>query len=146
MARTITKDNVSMSCNALRLLIERDGTLPINIKLCIEGEEESGSHGLEEILKSKSKELQADYLAIVDLDIPNPTTPAITLGISGIVTMDVSRQDRLLNLHSCSHGGIVYNPLHALVELLSKLRDNAENPCSRLLTMYKPLAKSIKSN
>lgn len=109
--------------HALRLLIERDGTLPINVKLCIEGEEESGSHGIEEILKSKQKELQADYLAIVDLGIPNAVTPAVTLGIRGIVTMDVVVSGSSTDLHSGSHGGLVFNPLHALVDLLSKLRD-----------------------
>ncbi len=109
--------------HALRLLIERDGTLPLNIKLCIEGEEESGSDGLEEILKTKQKELKADYLAVVDLGIPDAETPAITLGIRGIVTMDVVITGSSVDLHSGSHGGVVYNPLHAMVELLSKLRN-----------------------
>ena len=108
---------------ALKLLLKRDKKLPINIKLCIEGEEETGSRGLSEILPKKQKELKADYLAIVDLGMLGPTSPAITLGVRGIVTMDVKAEGSTTDLHSGSHGGIVYNPIHALVEILSGMRD-----------------------
>lgn len=108
---------------ALQTLLERDGKLPINIKLCIEGEEEMGSGGLESILPSKKNALQADYLAIVDLGIPNSETPAITLGTRGMTAMEIEWISSSLDLHSGSHGGIVFNPLHALVQTLSKLRD-----------------------
>jgi len=108
---------------ALKALFERDGALPINIKLCIEGEEECGSNGLANILKSKEKELKADYLAIVDVGIKTPHTPSVTLGVRGLVTMDVDFQGSKTDLHSGSHGGLAYNPLHALVGVLSQLRD-----------------------
>lgn len=108
---------------ALKLLLEKDGSLPINIKLCIEGEEEVGSGSLEDILPSKKEMLQADYLAIVDLGIPAPNQPAITLGTRGLMAMEIELQGSNMDLHSGSHGGMAFNPLHALVELLSKLRD-----------------------
>lgn len=108
---------------ALKALIEKDHALPINVKLCIEGEEECGSAGLSSILSKKAKELKADYLAIVDLGLPKPDVPAITLGIRGLVTMDVEVEGSNRDLHSGSHGGIVYNPIHALVEILAKTRD-----------------------
>lgn len=110
---------------ALKALVEKAHGLPINIKLCIEGEEECGSTGLAGILKAKSRELQAEYLAIVDLGLPNPTTPAITLGVRGLVTMDVEVTGTHSDLHSGSHGGLAYNPIHALVELLSSLRKSS---------------------
>ncbi|NGX42737.1 MAG: N-formyl-4-amino-5-aminomethyl-2-methylpyrimidine deformylase [Chlamydiae bacterium] len=108
---------------ALKLLLKRDGQLPINVKLCIEGEEEVGSAGLSEILKEKKERLHADYLAIVDLGMLKPDIPMITLGVRGIVTMDVELQGSTTDLHSGSHGGIVYNPIHALAEVLAKCRD-----------------------
>lgn len=110
---------------ALKALLARDGTLPINIKLCIEGEEECGSAGLAEILNDKKNELKADYLAIVDLGMEKPNQPAITLGTRGIVTMDVEVHGTHTDLHSGAHGGIVFNPIHALVKLLSSLRDDS---------------------
>lgn len=108
---------------ALKTLIEQNGTLPINIKLCIEGEEECGSAGLSGILERKKKELQADYLAIVDLGFRAANTPALTLGVRGLVTMDVEITGSHTDLHSGSHGGLAYNPIHALVKLLDSVRD-----------------------
>lgn len=108
---------------ALKALMNLDQKLPINIKLCIEGEEECGSLGLSEVLPKKKKELQADYLSIVDMGIRRATDPAVTLGVRGIVTMDVEVTGTKTDLHSGSHGGMAYNPLHALVEILAKLRD-----------------------
>ncbi len=108
---------------ALKIMLERDKSLPINIKLCIEGEEECGSAGLSGILPAKQKELSADYLAIVDVGTPGPSIPAVTLGVRGLVAMDVEVQGSNTDLHSGSHGGVVYNPIHALAEILAALRD-----------------------
>lgn len=108
---------------ALKMLSESPGGLPINIKLCIEGEEECGSEGLTKLVTKKAKELKADYLAVVDVGLPNPTTPAINLGVRGIITMDVIATGSKHDLHSGLHGGLAYNPLHALVSILGKARD-----------------------
>lgn len=109
---------------ALRLLQEQRGALPINIKLCIEGEEEIGSAGLASLLNQKKDRLKADYLAIGDLGLRQAHIPALTLGIRGIITLDVEVQGSQTDLHSGSHGGIVPNPIHALVKLLASLRDD----------------------
>ena len=109
---------------ALKLLQEQRGSLPINIKLCIEGEEEIGSAGLASILKQKKEQLKSDYLAIGDLGLRQAHIPALTLGIRGILTLDVEVQGSQTDLHSGSHGGIVPNPIHALVKLLASLRDD----------------------
>lgn len=108
---------------ALKYYFTEEGRLPINIKLVIEGEEECGSEGLIQILSSKKSELQADYVAIVDLGIPDRETPAITLGLRGLITLDVKVSGADSDLHSGSQGGLLYNPIHALVEVLAKLRD-----------------------
>jgi len=108
---------------ALKLLHAKWGALPINIKLCIEGEEECGSAGLSALLSHKRQELKADYLAIVDLGIQAADQPGLTMGLRGIATMDIELSGSKGDLHSGSHGGLAYNPIHALVELLSKLRD-----------------------
>lgn len=110
---------------ALKTLMERDGKFPINLKLCIEGEEECGSNGLAQLLVERQKEFKADYLAIVDLGMRNEKTPAVTLGVRGIVTMDVEVSGTHTDLHSGSHGGIAYNPIHALIKLLASARDDS---------------------
>ncbi len=110
---------------ALRALFKSQNGFPLNIKLCIEGEEECGSTNLSSLLKKEvmQKQLKADYLAIVDMGIRTPDVPAITLGVRGLITFEVRLQGSKTDLHSGSHGGIAYNPLHALVEILAKLHD-----------------------
>ncbi len=109
----------------LKALHDLDVSLPVNIKLCIEGEEESSSKGLSEILTDKKKlsDLSCDYLLVVDVDIPGKDKPAITLGARGIVPMDIELIASDIDLHSGHHGGIVYSPIRALVEVLSKIWD-----------------------
>ncbi|MBS0622886.1 MAG: dipeptidase [Verrucomicrobia bacterium] len=108
---------------ACRALLERDGKLPINLKILIEGEEESKSIGLGKIVHSKKKELAADSFIIVDWDIPNLEQPAITLGARGLLALTVELTGSRTDLHSGSHGGIVINPNHALISILAKLHD-----------------------
>lgn len=108
---------------ALKLFLKHYGKFPINIKLCIEGEEETGSKGLTEILPSQAEALKADYLAIVDVGLIDRNTPSVTLGIRGLVTMDVAFQGSYGDLHSGSHGGLAYNPLFAMAQVLSRLKD-----------------------
>ncbi|MBA2369145.1 MAG: dipeptidase [Candidatus Protochlamydia sp.] len=98
---------------------------PLNIKLCIEGEEETGSAGLSMLLEREKERFRADYIAIIDLGLRAPQVPAITLGTRGIITMDLEVHGSHTDLHSGSHGGIALNPIHVLVEMLASLR-NAE--------------------
>ena len=108
--------------NAIKTLLEKNGELPINVKLLIEGEEEMGSGGLNAILDEKKEALQADYLMIVDLGLISMDAPSVCLGTRGIVTMDVEVSEAPGDLHSGSFGGIAYNPNRALCEMLAKLK------------------------
>ncbi len=108
---------------AIRALLERDGKLPVNVKLCIEAEEEMGSLGLAQIIPHKKKELAADTLIVVDFDLNGPDIPTVSLGFRGIITMDVEVDCATTDTHSGSYGGVLYNPNHALIEILAKMRD-----------------------
>ena len=108
---------------ALKALFEMCGSLNLNIKVFVEGEEECGSQGALEALKTHQKELKADHILVVDGGFPARDRPAITLGLRGIVTLDVVCRNSTIDLHSGIHGGIALNPNRALVEMLSKLWD-----------------------
>ncbi len=110
---------------ALKALFELSKEIDINIKLFIEGEEESGGKGTTAILPKKKSELKADHLLVVDFDIPDAHTPAITLGMRGIVTMEVECSNSSVDLHSGTHGGVALNPNRALSVLLSSLWDES---------------------
>lgn len=108
---------------AILTLLKKRGSLPINVKILIEGEEEIGSPNLAEVLHKHAKELQADSVVIVDAGMKDSKTPSVTLGARGLCTMDVLVQGTTGDLHSGSHGGIAFNPIHALVELFASVRD-----------------------
>jgi acetylornithine deacetylase/succinyl-diaminopimelate desuccinylase-like protein len=97
--------------------------LPVNLKFCIEGEEESSSMGLAKALPHLKEKLKADSLLIVDFDSAEDGTPSLTLGARGCVSLEVTLTGSKSDLHSGLHGGLAYNPNRALAELLSKLWD-----------------------
>jgi len=117
------KGQIFYALNAVKALLELDKDLGVNLKLCIEGEEESASKGLESVLPTIGEKWKADYLLVPDFDIAAPNQPAITLGIRGIMAMEFTLTGSNIDMHSGQHGGIAYNPNRAIVELLAKLWD-----------------------
>ena len=111
------------SLNAVRAFLALSKKLQINLKIFIEGEEESGGKGTTHILQEKKEALKADHLLIVDLDIPAPGVPAITLGLRGLTALQVELKNSAMDLHSGSHGGIALNPNRALAKLLAGMWD-----------------------
>lgn len=106
---------------AVRSFLEMAKEKKINIKVLIEGEEEVGSPGLEGVLDEKSKELKADHIFIVDLDMYARGVPAVTLGIRGVASINVSVKNSSTDLHSGVYGGVVLNPARALASVLGKM-------------------------
>lgn len=111
------------SVTAMKALFELCKSLNFNLKVFIEGEEESGSRGTREVFKTKKKELKSDYLLVVDSGLPGPGVPAITLGTRGIITLEVVCRSANGDMHSGSFGGIAYNPNRALATALASLWD-----------------------
>ncbi|MGH2639867.1 MAG: dipeptidase [Rhabdochlamydiaceae bacterium] len=106
---------------ALQAMFELCKKVNLNIKLFIEGEEECGSRGAFHMVQERRSELEADYLLIVDMGLPNAETPAITIGLRGIVALEVKCTNSTIDLHSGVMGGIALNPNRALIQLLAKL-------------------------
>ena len=105
---------------AIKATYELFGSLGFNLKLLIEGEEEIGSPGLGKIAESKAEDLKADYMFVIDVDMPEPGVPGISLGIRGITTIEVKIQNADADLHSGNHGGIALNSSRVLADLLAK--------------------------
>ncbi len=97
--------------------------LPVNLKFCIEGEEESSSIGLSKALPKLKERLKSDYLLVPDFDQYDRHTPSITLGARGVMGLEVTLTGSKSDLHSGIHGGLAYNPNRALVQLLSQIWD-----------------------
>lgn len=109
--------------SAVKHYLQEHGRLPVNVKLLIEGDEEIGCAGLSQIIHQKTDRLKADYVFIVDVELLDAATPTITLGLRGLLGMTVDFTCSNIDLHSGRHGGIIYNPNRALVEVLGRCYD-----------------------
>lgn len=109
--------------SAIKYALETNDSLPVNVKLLIEGEEEIGSPSLPKLLAEQKNRLNADYLLIVDLGFRDKQELAISLSTRGITSLTVNIKGSETDLHSGVHGGIAYNPLRAMTELFAKFRD-----------------------
>jgi acetylornithine deacetylase/succinyl-diaminopimelate desuccinylase-like protein len=117
------KGQIFYAVLAVLALKEMGHRLPVNLKFCIEGEEECHSRGLSQMLPRLGSKLKAEHLLVVDFDSFAPGIPAISLGGRGLVAVEVTLKGANSDLHSGLYGGIAYNPNRALVELLAKLWD-----------------------
>lgn len=95
----------------------------LEMKLFIEGEEESEGTGTRYILDKESQKLQAKALCVVDFDLPKPTVPGITLGYRGVMAIEVKCINSDVDMHSGMHGGIARNPLQLLSSALAAMYD-----------------------
>ncbi|MBX6351992.1 MAG: dipeptidase [Thermoflavifilum sp.] len=110
-----------MHLKAFETLLRTQGTLPVNVKFCIEGEEEIGSAHLEEFLEAHREQFQADIVVISDTTMVGPGQPAVCYGLRGLAGLQIDVQGAKSDLHSGLYGGAAPNAAAALVELLSSM-------------------------
>ncbi|GAA0376426.1 dipeptidase [Bacillus horti] len=118
------KGQVFMHIKAIEALLKTEGTLPVNVKFCIEGEEEIGSVNLDQFVEQYKDKLKADVLVISDTTLYAKGKPAICYGLRGLCGMQIDVKGAKGDLHSGLYGGAVQNALHAIVQLLSTLRND----------------------
>lgn len=116
------KGQVYMHVKALEIMLQNN-SLPCNVKIIIEGEEEIGSSNLENFLVKYKDKLKADIILVSDTGIINNETPSICNGLRGLCYMEVEIIGPNRDLHSGIYGGGVDNPINVLCHLISKLKD-----------------------
>lgn len=121
---TDDKGQVFLHIKAVEALLKQEKELPVNIKFCIEGEEEVTSPNLPSFLEERREELAADVVLISDTSLLEKGRPAICVGLRGLCSLDVQITTANTDLHSGSFGGGVPNALHAIVSLLTTLHDD----------------------
>jgi succinyl-diaminopimelate desuccinylase len=99
------------------------GSLPLQVKFLIEGEEEVGSENLEKFIRENSRRLACDCVIISDTSQFAPGVPAITYGLRGIAYFELKLTGPKQDLHSGVFGGGVANPAIALAKMLAALID-----------------------
>ncbi|MCD8283840.1 MAG: M20/M25/M40 family metallo-hydrolase, partial [Opitutae bacterium] len=103
-------------------LLARRPDLPIRATFVIEGEEEIGSGSFPQFLRDNKAELSTgDFVMLSDTESPARDLIAITIGLRGVVGLEVEFEGPNCDLHSGIFGGAIYNPLQALAEICASL-------------------------
>ncbi len=108
---------------AVEGLMKMNGKLPVNVKFLLEGEEEVGGEHIEKYVASKPPLLKADAAVICDTEMFAPELPTICTGLRGIVYAELHVQGADHDLHSGVYGGVAPNPIMAIAEILTALKD-----------------------
>lgn len=97
--------------------------MPVNLKFCLEGMEESGSIGLDDLIaKEKDKFFQGvDAVCISDNYWLGTKKPCLTHGLRGIQYFKLHIQGPRADLHSGVFGGVVHEPMSDLFQIMSRL-------------------------
>jgi acetylornithine deacetylase/succinyl-diaminopimelate desuccinylase-like protein len=106
--------------HAVRLLC-RQGALPCNVILLIEGEEEIGSPGIRTFVERHRLELNADLVIWSDGPVHDSARPTVSLGVRGCIQFELSATGVNGHLHSGNWGGVASNPVWRLVWVLAAL-------------------------
>ena len=101
----------------------KGGSLPVNIKWMIEGEEETGSPNMAGFIKKHAKLFAADFALNPDAGMLSPTQPTITYGLRGLAYFEIHITGPSLDLHSGFFGGTVRNPANELARLIGGMHD-----------------------
>src|ERR1700719_1614850 len=117
------KGQVHIHLKALEALLKTSGTLPLNVKVMIEGEEEVGSVSLWDFVQKNRERLKADALVVSDTSMLAKGVPSITYGLRGLNYYQLEITGPAQDLHSGVFGGAVPNPITILCELFAKMHD-----------------------
>jgi acetylornithine deacetylase/succinyl-diaminopimelate desuccinylase-like protein len=140
------KGQVFIHIKSLEAYLKSTGTLPVNVKLLVEGEEEIGSAHLEPFLMEHKELLKADLVLISDSSMFAKGIPSICYGLRGLAYMQVDLVGPNKDLHSGSFGGTVHNPIQALAEIIAQLHDkNGRVTVPGFYKDVRPLSKTERS-
>jgi acetylornithine deacetylase/succinyl-diaminopimelate desuccinylase-like protein len=100
------------------------GSLPLNVTILLEGEEEIGSKNFAPFLTQHKADLAADFVLVCDTGMWDRDTPAITTSLRGLVYDEVRIKAANRDLHSGIFGGGAQNPIRVLTRILGGLHDD----------------------
>ncbi len=122
------KAGAMMHIAAIGSYLKSVGSLPINVKVLIEGEEEVGSTNLNKLLEQHRDLFAADVVLIADSENFDSGIPSLTASLRGIVTVNVEVRSLGSSVHSGTWGGPLPDPVLALSKMLATLVDDQGRP------------------
>jgi acetylornithine deacetylase/succinyl-diaminopimelate desuccinylase-like protein len=117
------KGQVYSQIKAVEALRAVNGTLPLNLKFLIEGEEECGGESIAKYVAENPAKLKADVALVSDTELYAEGIPTLCVGLRGLIYTEIEARGPAKDLHSGLYGGAAPNAIFGLVEILSKLKD-----------------------
>ena len=132
------KGQMYMHIKAVEALRAVNGTLPVNLKFLIEGEEEVGGASITRFVSEEPAKLKSDVALVSDTALYAEGLPTLCIGLRGLVYMELEAVGPSRDLHSGLYGGAAPNPVFGLIELLAKCKDT--NGHIQIPAMYDDVA------
>jgi len=117
------KGQMYMHIKAVEALLATTGTLPVNLKFLIEGEEEVGGESVAKFVAENPARLKADVALVSDTELFAEGLPTLCIGLRGLIYTEIEARGPSRDLHSGMYGGAAPNAVFGLIELLSKMKD-----------------------
>ncbi|MBV9624623.1 MAG: dipeptidase [Acidobacteria bacterium] len=118
------KGQLWMEVKAVEALMRaHNGKLPINVKFLLEGEEEVGGESIAAFVRKEKTKLKADFALVCDTELFAPDLPTLCVGLRGLVYTEIEAIGPKTDLHSGMYGGAAPNPFFALIQIISRLKD-----------------------
>jgi len=118
------KGQMYMHVKAVEALRAVNGTLPINLKFLVEGEEEVGGASIAKYVAENPQKLKADVALVSDTALYAAGIPTLTIGLRGLIYLEVEATGPSRDLHSGLYGGAAPNAVWGLIELLAKAKNS----------------------
>lgn len=110
-----------MHIAALEAYLKTSGKLPVNVRFFIEGEEETGSHYLEQFIQQYRDKLACDLMVLTDTANLDIGLPSLTYRLRGLVDAIIEVRTLDHPVHSGMWGGPALDALSALNQILARL-------------------------
>lgn len=118
------KGQLFLHVAAMEAYLAGTGSLPVNVVLVAEGEEEIGSPNLVPFVERYRERLACDCVVISDTGMFAPGLPTIVRALRGLTYFEIQVQGPRGDLHSGTYGGAVVNPATALARIIASFHDD----------------------
>jgi acetylornithine deacetylase/succinyl-diaminopimelate desuccinylase-like protein len=117
------KGQIFMHVKALEAALADGRTLPVNIVVLAEGEEEIGSPSLLPFVEKYKQRLAADVVVISDSAMFEEGVPSLLFSLRGLAYFELKARAAKTDLHSGAYGGAVPNPGTALARIIASFHE-----------------------
>jgi acetylornithine deacetylase/succinyl-diaminopimelate desuccinylase-like protein len=98
------------------------GTLPCNVIVLLEGEEEIGSPHIADFVREHRDRLKADLVVTADGPLHTSGAPIVTFGVRGVASFELRARTASRDMHSGNYGGVAPNAIWTLVHALATMK------------------------